>query len=77
MPHDETPEFIDWDETMSPENSRFFGIIPALAIGTLGFALASGGFYNHYGHNFCYPRSRNGYRDFYSCSPRYVCRPIP
>lgn len=74
MPYDETPELIDWEEMLpSPDSSRAFGFGPALALGTLtGLALLSG-----YGYSFCRPRHYYGWRDYYTCSPKYVCRPLP
>lgn len=76
MPYDEHPELIEWDEP-APEDSRFIGFVPALALTALAGAAFGGGLFNYYGHNFCRPRSYHGFRDYYSCSPRYICRPAP
>ncbi|MBP2632918.1 MAG: hypothetical protein H6Q70_3546 [Firmicutes bacterium] len=74
LPRDEYPELVDWEDTMLPPDSRAFGFGPALALGALtGIALLNSG----YGYNFCYPRSYYGWRDYYTCSPKYICRPAP
>lgn len=65
----EQPELIDWQEQAEP-NNRFIGFFPGPVLGglLLGGAL---------GFGFCYPRSYYRMQDYYTCSPRYVCKPVP
>ena len=69
MPRNEIPELVDWEDLMPPPDSRFFGFVPALALSALaGAALFSNCRPNYYYY---------GWRDYYTCSPKYVCRPLP
>lgn len=66
----QTPELVDWAEKIPP-GSRAFGFFPAFTLGTLaGAALIGGGFT-------CRPRAYHHWRDYYTCSPKFVCRPVP
>lgn len=68
MPRDEYPELVDWEDTMPPLDNRSFGFGPALALSTLlGVGLLSS----------CRPNYYYGWRDYYTCSPKYVCQPLP
>lgn len=71
----EKPECLDWEEA-DPACQRRIGFLPALTIGALTSAAILSSAYP-YGHNFCYPRSYYGHRDYYTCSPRFICRPAP
>lgn len=71
MPYGDYPELIDWEETMLPPDSRAFGFGPALALGALtGIALLNSSYS-------CYPSEYHSWRDYHTCSPRYVCLPLP
>lgn len=73
--NEQSPELVDWVEE-APPGSRQFGFIPAFTLGTLtGAALFGGGF--GFAHTHCRPSFIHRRRDFYSCSPRFVCRPAP
>lgn len=69
MNHTEQPELIDWHEQRG-HDSRFIGGFAGPLLGTLllGGAL---------GYAFCYPRSYYRVEDYYTCSPRYICKPVP
>lgn len=59
------PELVDWSEA-PPPGSRRIGVFPALAL----TGLLVGGFG-------CYPRAYYNRRDYYTCSPKYICKPVP
>lgn len=68
MKKTEPPEFIDWNES-SPPNSRFFNFIPAM--------FATGILFNTINSHTCYPSAAQRLHDYYTCSPKYICRPTP
>ena len=71
MPSKDNPELIDYNENNLRENDRqFFGFFP-LTLGTL----AAASLFNNFG---CQPVSfHHHWRDYYTCSPKYVCKPVP
>lgn len=71
----EQPECLDWAEP-DADCQRRLGFLPALTLGALTSAAIIGSA-NPYGHNFCHPRSYYGRRDYYTCSPRFICLPVP
>ncbi len=67
------PELIDFNSPNPKDTRQFMGFLPFTAGALIGSALLGNNF-----NGYCYPASYHyHWRDYYTCSPKYVCKPVP